>query len=552
MRVPEKPAIDLSLAASVEVSGYWSDGTADVEAAVTVRNDGYQPVDGPLSVTIACAPEGLDALDGDSVLDDCGGVAGVALADGFGPATVASTVRVPMGTAVWASLAGGAEAAFGAAVPERIVGVEREVWECYSDRPAAKPTRENDFRGGCGGWQSPRIVKWDHDEPVRVWADPTGNWQYIAILEETLDELAPLLNLEFEWVSDSADAALKAYVGVPSSRNASIDFPDYCEDAAGCGGPDFIRNGLIMSATLSVWLDWDDDRVEIKHITIHEALHALTNVHHPANPLSMMSIRTALRLDRLLSFDTKLYELHSNPLVEPYMTMNEVEALIVFADELLDAPLKETGAESGLRLAELAYAALIDAGSARFRVKGHWGDSRGCRSGTFSGVHTLGNLGNGAPRITRFDSGRESVIVHYSENGGWRYWWNQRGAWREVDSISSAGIRWRSAYTDPVDMLISILRYADEEDIGVYALPSGAAQLDVNLDAARASPSWASGLTLQVNITLDTETYEIQDYEMRWDFDVSGLFGLSCSAYEARGWNEGYGVRISLPAGIAG
>ena len=104
-------------------------------------------------------------------------------------------------------------------VPERIIGIERDTWGCFSDRPRRNATYENDFLGGCGGWASGTVLKWDPDESVRVWPGPSGDPRYIRILEQTLGELAPLLNLEIEWVETEAEATLKAYVGVPSTTS---------------------------------------------------------------------------------------------------------------------------------------------------------------------------------------------------------------------------------------------------------------------------------------------------------------------------------------------
>ena len=90
-------------------------------------------------------------LDGEPV-DGCGG-----LFNDFDPpgrsGTVESTLRlrVPMGVELRAVLADGT-ASNAVVVPERIVGVERDAWECFSDRPRREAAYENDFLGGCGGW----------------------------------------------------------------------------------------------------------------------------------------------------------------------------------------------------------------------------------------------------------------------------------------------------------------------------------------------------------------------------------------------------------------
>ena len=97
--------------------------------------------------------------------------------------------------------------------------MDREVWECFSDRPGIEADEE-----GCGGWYSDTIIKWDQDAPVKVWA--TGRESYIEILEEALKELSPLLNLEFDRVDAEVDADLKAHVGITVS--GAIKAGVYC------------------------------------------------------------------------------------------------------------------------------------------------------------------------------------------------------------------------------------------------------------------------------------------------------------------------------------
>ena len=212
--VPRKPAVDLALAAPMEVGGYWSDGTANVEVELTLRNDGYRPVTDLFAVTVSCYAEEAP----DTPLSACGGVEPLTMADGFGPAAESGSYRVPMGATVRASLPGGAEETLGATVPERILGVERKVWECYNDRPA-------DGSEGCSGYAGPTVRKWPRNQPIRVWADPEGDSRYVDTLQETLEETAPILGLQFDWVASEEEANLQAYVGVPTSKAEAIGLP---------------------------------------------------------------------------------------------------------------------------------------------------------------------------------------------------------------------------------------------------------------------------------------------------------------------------------------
>ena len=129
--VPSKPPVALALDATVNVLGYWSDGTAEVEFALSLGNAGYRPVEDALAIAVTCY------RDDGPPMGDCGGaVDSVALRNGFGPAERVTRLRVPMGVELRAALPDGAAKSDNSfTVPERILGVDRDVWECFSDRP---------------------------------------------------------------------------------------------------------------------------------------------------------------------------------------------------------------------------------------------------------------------------------------------------------------------------------------------------------------------------------------------------------------------------------
>lgn len=534
---PDEPSAPFVLDALLTVLGYRQDGTAEVELSIELRNGGIPAQESPI-VTVECM------LDGEP-LSGCGGpLDGLVLPDGVGREEAVMILRAPMGTGLRAVLDDGT-ASNTVVVPERVLGVERDTWECFSDRPQRSATYENDFLGGCGGWTSGTVLKWDPDEPVRVWADPTGDARYVRVLEETLDELAPLLNLDLEWVETEAEATLKAYVGVPSERASSIGLDAFCQDTVGCGQPDSFDGGTITSASMSVWLNSPQEAPltenEIAHATLHEALHALAAMHHRPAASSVMSVNAAVRLPGLSDSDEALLRLHAHPLVQPSMTMPEVERLIVYADELLDPPLVAAG-DDGVRLTERAYTALLDAGSTRFDVRGGWPD-RGCER-TFAGSHAIGRFVRGYPSLVRFDGSPGDVVLAHSEAGGWQGWRRMSGGWIKgsLEQVYEA-TPWRLAFADPVEMLLNVLAHAGHGDINITR-PQGTIVLDTTL---RYVPmlEWASGVVLRVGIALDTETHRITAYDMHWDFDAPE--STICTRYEVRATNGEYGVEVPLP-----
>lgn len=527
------------------VFGYRQDGTAEVELSLALINESGGVIEEIPAVRAAC-------LLGDEPVEGCDGSFG-----DFDPPGRSRAVegllrlRVPMGTELRAVLEDGT-ASNAVVVPERILGVERDIWACFSDRPQREAGYENDFLGGCGGWTSRTVTKWDPDAPVRVWADPTGDARFVRILEQALAELAPLLNLDIEWVDAEADATLKAYVGVPPERAEHAGFTDFCQDVIGCGGADSYNEGAITSASMSVWRTSPPEppltENEIAHATLHEALHALAAMHHRPAVGSVMSVSTALRLPMLSDSDEALLRLHAHPLVEPGMAVPQVERLIVFVDELLDPPTPSPAPNDGIRLAESAYDALLDAASARFDVRGGWPD-RGCER-EFSGTHATGRFTRGYPGIVRFDGRAGGVILLHSGTRGWEGWWQEAGDWKK-GSLQQAydTTVWRLAFTDPVEMLLNVISNAAPGEIGVTDRSGRTVSLGGTLQNVP-PPQWARSATLRVSITLDAGSHRISAYDMDWNFDASDL-GV-CTRFAVSAANGTYGVEIPLPSAVSG
>ena len=544
VEVPTKAAGEFTIDAEIVVKGYWLNGTADVELAVALRNEGYGEFMGTQGVPVTCR-------HGGEVVEGCGRVLEFSLPDGAASAPQTQTARVPVGTLTFEFDLGDDEPqTLEFDVPQRILGVDREVRKCFSDRPGIWEDDE-----GCGGWFSETIVKWPQDEPVKVWV--TGDRDYIQVLEETLEVLSPLLNLQFVRTNDEGDADLKAYVGVPESRGPRIELD--CPELAGCANWDHDK-GVVKNARFSVWLrgnGWSEWWTElglfdqsIKHVTIHEALHALVPVYHRADPTSIMNDTNALWLPTLGEMDEALIRLHSHPLVEPGMTMDEVEALIVFEDELLDPPPPEE--PDGYDLAWRAFAALQEADSARFKMKGSWRGS-GCVANFGQAVwadYEIADFAKTYQYLIHFREGSDNFYLIRSRNASAKieYWKESVGKWSQLDSDEIFDrTNWRSGFTSPHIMLASVLHFSDADDIEVTSDATGRITLKVSLDDAFLTIAWSSGETLDVVMLLDAQTYEIQEYSMDWRFQVTGN---SCPRYNMEADAGQYGIEIQIPDAI--
>ena len=541
----------LALSIDTAVMGYWSDGTANVELDVTIRNEGNLRFDDEQQVILTC-------VRGQDTPPECHEEAKLSLDDGFGPASTQFVLRLPMGNTVLEFDYGGDDILqLGVEVPGRILGVERDVWECYSHRPAENIVNAfQDDNDGCGGWGTETVEKWLNDVPVKVWA--AGDDRYVEIFEAVIEELAPLLNLDFQWVEAERDADLKAFAGIPQSERAKYGFDfgfDYYVDYGGFAGAN-TRNGEALSGHLVVWRlapdEWEvKDRNDVRHIIMHEVLHAMAPIGHSARIGSIMSYSSNIK--KLSPMDESLIRLNSHPLIWPGMTMAEVEDLLVLREDLLDVPPPPK--LDTHQMVWRATVALWEAGSARFKVRGGWPERRcGQTFGVRRGLATLdiGNFGwlpyYGAS-WARFSDNVNAYWMNWSKDDGkWLYWREESDG---LNAIASADMLDASAWwTSPSRLprlLGSLLNDAEADDIKVVDAVDGTITLRVQLDESFPTFWLDSGETADFALILDDETHEIEGYIFNWR---RGLDTELCDAYEEVAEEVELGVPISVPGEI--
>ena len=540
------PVIRLVLDAESTVAGYWSDGTADVEVTATLRNEGTLRLDGARGITAMCVAENDESRD-------CLEHLTLALPDGFARATESFTLRLPMGTTTLAFDYGQDEAlTLDIDVPERILGIDRDLWECYADRPPGGVEIDGEVFAGCGGWDPATVEKWLNDVPVKVWA--TGDPDYIAVLETILSELSPILNLEFEWVDTEEDADFKAFVGVPRSEADSLGVSDpfYVDEAWGFASAN-VNRGEATSGYMVVWhTDLTDltSRVEaIRAVTIHEALHALVPIGHrvplghSSRPLSVMEVA---KLGVLIPRERQLLEINSHPLVRTGMSMDDVRKLIVLTEELLDYPLIESEAapDDPIDLVWRAYVEMERAGSASFRLSGGWtGDETcnrpfGVRRGpiemSIGDFSLTGDWPDLDPALVHLDFGTSRFLIR-REDGEWLHWWlSPEGAWemvyREAVETASAYWLWNGKL---LTTLRSVLWDGSSEDISVEETADGNLRLQVTLDHSYVYMwDWKPiDKSLDFTLVVDPKTYAIVGYTWELHRDP-GVHSGPCLTFE--------------------
>ena len=384
-----------------------------------------------------------------------------------------------------------------------------------------------------------------------MWA--TGDEVYVTTLEETLEELSPLLNLEFHRVETEDEANVKAYVGVSIEEAKAADF--YCEHSWGCAGWQQGPPNVIETATIGVWPDKEYFRdmelqaLLIKRVTQHEVLHALVPIHHRVDPLSAMSI-TGLMMAEKNPMDEALIRLHSNPLVKPGMTVEEVARLIIFEDELLDAPPPVVMDATPLDLVRQAYIALHAAEAVEFKIRGSW---VGCDSefGVANLQTATLSSSSGSARIIRFkDRGSNFfVISDPTDRTAIEYWSTVDGIWETVyaSDVWKSTI-WSPGLSNAFSLMNNILIIADPENIKISEPEEGKVKLDVYLAKTLVGVGWSDGETLTANLTIDVESHEILSYFMSWRFNPQRE--NVCTTYATKATAGVYEVEIEIPAVI--
>lgn len=529
-----------------DVASYWSDGSANVELDLTFINNGTEE---PSSVTILCTRE-------DNLIEDCGGEVVLELVPDVYPTVMHQSLRLPTGeTTLNFDVGTEHQTALVATVPERIIGVDRDVWDCFSDTSFLDDNAENNAEGagahlkddlgiGCAGWDATHIKKWPGGETINVWVN--GEASYVEVLKETLEDLAVLLNLQYKYVPNRSDADLVVFTGWPKDDAETTDL--LCTEFAGCARNSWDNDGRITRSEIAIWSYDSDNEVlrenDIRATTLHELLHSLTGVNHRHHDRTSVMSYQSLNYTTIDGMDLGLYEILANPLVKPGMSFDEVAGLIVFTDELNDPPqLEEPTAKQILRR---AHATWMDAGAVSYEVRGGWPD---CNYHFGWGRYEFGNLTPRFPLWQQFKHGtfHYYLVGHPTDGDATEYWLKRGRNWQKVESTKVFdNTYFRSGFTNPFTMLSNINIYAEDSNYKVISRNASRVVLEVEIDGP--NPSWSRKLALRVRTEVHPETFEISNYKMTWNF--SPRERSSCDNYTVEGRNPIFGQDFTFPAEI--
>ncbi len=542
--VTEAPDLvwNLSRISEPQVISYWSDGSANVDLDLTFVNNG---IDETRTVSIECMRSNV-------IVDDCGGEIEVQKVPHSYPTIVGHTLRLPSGNTRLIFHYGDDEPqATSATVPERIVGVERDVWECFSDTSFVYllDSDGHDQGIGCGGWDEDYVIKWPVGDTTNVWV--TGDPLYVSVFEDVLEDLAPLLNIDFQYVENRFDAQLVVYTGWPEERAKATGLD--CVDFGGCAETWDDPNGRITESTIAIWSQKINDGTRLRHaieaITLHELLHAFTNIGHRHHDHTSVMSYDAINFTTIDGIDLGLFQLLTHPLVEPGMSFEQVRELIVFSDELNDPP--EPQPLSAEQMTRRAAAAMFDAGSVRFEMQGNWPGAT-CNHRFGPATYDIGNLRLGRNHWTHFDHGSEHYYIirkpdePYDHHDGElvEFWLNRGRTWEQVNSDRIYdNSNFRGFWSNPLNMLSHINVYANPSDYEIVLHSTSVVMIEVELDGP--NPEWSRSVNVDIRIEMHPETFEISKYELTWNFDPKHRD--SCEIYTVKARNGEYGFEFKFP-----
>ena len=515
-------------AETVVVGGYWSDGTANVEVTPSLHSEDIK------DITVTCSQRGETA-------SACPQHAIVWPADGIGPSAETLIMRLPMGESYVLTFDyGGNENFVVIHVPERILGVERDVWGCFSDTSNIGTVWEKDLGIGCAGWVVETITKWDQNVPLKLWVNPAGDEKHIEALDKVLARFFPILNLDVQRVSDIRDANFVAHVGATVSEVDAVDVS--CHPASGCIGSWPIDDGVIRSGLIVVYpLAWKDDS-EMEEAMLEDALYSLVQVRRRhLDQTSVMGHFEAVDPTYLHRTDEALVRLLYHPLVRPGMIMGEVGELVVLRDELLDRP--ESAPLTPLQMLEEAYARLQAADSVSYSVSGSGAE---CGPQFTLTNFEVANYHFYGPRWVHLSDGTDHYYViehdyniHYpfTDKSKAEFWDNRSGQWRKfgIGDLNQSEILRRYRELSPHHALITIFRAGDDVEVELV----GRTDRELVI-IARFDPQSLLYPSAEIVIVLDEQSYEIREYTLRWPNEQCPL--LELSAKDGR-----YGIEFEFP-----
>ena len=531
-------ATGLHMSADAETGGYWSDGSVNLLLTAQLRNDGPDMLRDAHRVAIDCAQGGVP-------IRNCARHLSFILSDGFSPASQVVSVRAPAGSVDF-SIDYGADEPLGLSVvvPKRIVGVERSVWECFRDTSNVGTRLEATQGIGCAAWESEKLAKWDQSAPVKVWA--TGQPSWTREFRKVMEEIGSVASVDIEWVSRESEADIVARVGTARAAGG-----ESCADGEiGCSERSVSESGEIQRASIRI----HSGAVDFGNLSIHErnrtlqamnreAVRALSPMRERAKPGSAMEGGAVGRVG-LSPMDEELLRLFGNPLIEPGSAIADIEALIVFGEDVIN-PQARDAALFRWSLAYGAYSSMLEGETARFRIRS---DSPDCNTSFDWADYHAANITRKLDRFSWVKLTRADVVDLSIESRPqvFEYWHRPFGKWWPIEweeyIIDKEG--WRGDLADPHRLLETLLRSADWDDTTLQSSGEGGLRLKFDMDM-KGTVADSFLQRLKGHVDIDPNAGVMRGFDVRWTFT-----GQACNTHHFEAESGSVGDEFEIPSAV--
>ncbi len=546
-QTPAAPAVKLSLEAEATAAAYWLDGTVNLVLTASLRNDGDAPFTAARRVYVRCERNGVR-------IANCSRTMSLKTADGFAAGSDTLSVRAPTGEIDF-TLEYGADAPLElkVVVPERILGVDRDVLACFSDRSNVGTLWQAERGIGCGGWADEKLAKWDQSDAVNVWLTGLPTWTHR--FRSVFDEVAMLANVDVNWTAHADDAEILAYVGA-----ARTSLADLCRPARGqiaCSRVTANESGEIVDADILISsgsVSFDSQSVANRRAALQamhrESIRALTMMRQRAEAGSVMESPHVGAVE-LSPMDKALLRLHGSRVIKPGTNVDDVEELSILKEHLIDSRFRAVLPDPALekwKLARAAYQSAVDGERVFFNMSSNSPD---CQTEFDETGYEAANIDRalgrfGWVKLIHGHSASQAVdFTIETAPDAVEYWHRSSGKWwtQTADDYRDDTEGWRRDLADPYRLLKSVLIHADWDATGgMTETDGGEKRLAFDLDMRSAAPG-EDLARLVGNLTINPNTYALSAFESRWTLE-----NQPCNQYRFNASGGAVGGEFEIPA----
>ena len=524
------------------VTGYWSDSTADVEIFAGIRS--IQPTD---ALTCRRGPGPDVGAPGDAPEVPCDAQLSLVPNGKF----TRILTRLPFGT-TYVSLSRNGRTVLESyvTVPERILGIDPDVLDCFTDTSL----RDAGFsKTGCSGWHDPYFYRRDPTEPLQV--KLIGPTQWTSFFVDTLTALEPIFNINFEWVHDDQEAHVKAIIGITREEALEQELACSIEPiTAGCAtvgiprAPDDSHHIVIYNIhTDNDELPTSETQLNSLRSTIaHEAMHAFSGLSHRDETGSIVHTGSSEFYTRRTTpspMDAALIRLQTHPAIGYGLTFHDAEQLVVPHDELLDAQSEPIEPSTGFFAWKAVYAAfqkIRETAAVTYDINT---SMPGCQQQVSGATYQIAKLIPGSrefqwSQLKSEELSTLQIVVHTVSDFNAETWELIDSAWQTVDRTHETQ-GWIPELSDPYHLIVDILVRADWNNINLTK--RGSKSIISATESVFPTGSGRGGFQL----TIDNDTSIVTDYELNWNRSHNG-----CDGYLVTASNGTYSDRFTFPSTV--